>query len=99
MKEGDHHYYVYLMASRTRVLYCGMTNNIRRRTAEHKVGIVPGFTAEYRCERLVWFEQYHYVRNAIEREKQVKNWTRTKKILLIEEKNPSWSDLSEAWGK
>jgi putative endonuclease len=94
----DHHYYVYIVASRTRVLYCGMTNNVERRVAEHKAGTIPGFTANYLCERLVWFEHYHYVRNAIAREKQIKNWTRAKKILLIEEENSSWADLSEAWG-
>jgi putative endonuclease len=94
----DHHYYVYIVASRTRVLYCGVTNNVERRVPEHKAGIVPGFTANYLCERLVWFEHYRYVRNAIAREKQIKNWTRAKKIQLIEEENSSWADLSEAWG-
>ncbi len=96
MSRRDHHYYVYLMASRTRVLYCGMTNNLERRVEEHKAGTASEFTTDYLCERLVWFENFQYVRNAIEREKQIKNWTRAKKILLIEEKNSSWADLSEA---
>jgi len=97
MNSKEHHYYVYLMASRTRVLYCGMTNDLRRRTIQHNDGTLPGFTTTYRCERLVWYEHYRYVYNAIEREKQIKSWTRAKKILLIEDKKPSWSVLSEAW--
>jgi predicted GIY-YIG superfamily endonuclease len=66
------------------------------RVEEHKTGRTPGFTSDYRCERLVWFERYQYVRNAIAREKEIKNWTRAKKIALIEEQNPSWSDLSQS---
>ena len=95
----DHHYYVYMVSSRTHVLYCGMTNNLVRRLEEHRTGALPGFTADYRCGRLVWFEHFQYVRNAIEREKQIKSWTRAKKISLIEKTNPSWVDLSEAWRK
>ena len=59
--------------------------------------MIPGFTAQYRCHRLVWFEHYKYVYAALEREKQIKGWARAKKIELIERTNPSWSDLSEAW--
>ena len=59
--------------------------------------MIPGFTAKYRCHRLVWFEHYKYVYAALEREKQIKGWARAKKIELIERMNPSWSDLSEAW--
>jgi putative endonuclease len=95
----EHHYYVYLLSSRTRVLYCGITNDLKRRVAQHKAGDFPGFTSDFRCERLVWFEHFQYVLNAIAREKQIKSWTRAKKIALIEETNPSWSDLSEAWGE
>jgi putative endonuclease len=96
MRRRDHHYFVYLMARRTRVLYCGMTNSLDRRVSEHKTGATQGFTSDYRCERLVWFERYQYVRNAIAREKEIKSWTRAKKLALIEELNPSWSDLSES---
>jgi putative endonuclease len=95
MAKRDHHYYVYIVASRTHVLYCGITNSIRRRTGEHKDGLFPGFTAAYQCNRLVWFEQYQYVNNALAREKQIKGWVRAKKINLIEETNPTWADLSE----
>src|ERR1700760_5127913 len=98
MRRRDHHYFVYIMASRTRVLYCGMTNSLERRVSEHSAGTTPGFTSDYRCERLVWFERYQYVRNAIARETEIKTWTRAKKIALIEEQNPSRADLSESYG-
>jgi putative endonuclease len=97
MKKRDHHYYVYIIASRTRVLYCGVTNSVARRTQEHRESEIPGFTASYHCHRLVWFEHYQYVHNALKREKQIKGWNRAKKIQLIERTNPSWADLSEAW--
>ncbi|HEV2462176.1 MAG TPA: GIY-YIG nuclease family protein [Acidobacteriaceae bacterium] len=93
----EHCYFVYLMASRTRVLYCGMTNNLVRRVAEHKSGEIEGFSKMYQCHRLVWFERFQYVGNAIERERQIKNWRREKKIERIQETNPSWADLSEGW--
>jgi putative endonuclease len=97
MTKRDHHYYVYIIASRSRVLYCGMTNSVARRTGEHRGSSIPGFTANYQCHRLVWFEHYRYVHNALEREKQIKRWARAKKIELIERTNPSWADLSETW--
>ena len=99
MGRRDHHYFVYIVASRTHVLYCGMTNSLSRRVQEHRDGMFGGFTADYQCNRLVWFEQYQYVNNAISREKQIKRWARAKKIKLIEEINPTWADLSEGWGK
>ncbi len=97
MTERDHHYYVYIVASRTHVLYVGVTNNIRRRVEQHRTGDTAGFTATYQCHRLVWFESYKYVYNALNREKQVKRWGRAKKIWLIERTNPTWADLSEDW--
>ncbi len=97
MSPQEHHYYVYIVASRSHVLYCGVTNNIRHRVEEHREAAIPGFTEMYRCNRLVWFERYQYIRNAIEREKQIKRWRREKKIWLIEEMNPTWADLSEPW--
>ena len=78
MSKRDHHYYVYIVASRTRVLYCGLTNSVARRTEEHRAGLIPGFTADYKCHRLVWFEHYRYVHHAIDREKEIKRWTRAK---------------------
>lgn len=95
----EHRYYVYLMASRTRVLYCGMTNDLGRRVYEHKAGEFSGFSHDYRCSRLVWYEQFQYVDNAIAREKQIKGWRREKKLTLIQNMNSSWADLSDAWLK
>jgi putative endonuclease len=97
--EDEHHYHVYMMASRSHVLYVGVTNNVQRRTEEHREKEGPGFTGDYRCNRLVWFEHYRYIGNAISREKQIKRWGRAKKIWLIEQTNPTWADLSDAWKK
>jgi putative endonuclease len=93
----DHNYFVYLMASRSRNLYCGVTNGLRRRVIEHKDGTGEGFATSYNCNRLVWFEQFQYVNNAIAREKQIEQWRRDKKLHLIEGANPSWTDLAEGW--
>ena len=89
------HYFVYIMASRSGVLYVGVTNDIARRVVEHKEGIVPGFTKKYKVNRLVYFEETTDIRAAIAREKQIKRWRREKKIRLIEGVNPNWRDLSE----
>jgi putative endonuclease len=85
------------MASRSRVLYCGVTNNLQRRVKQHREGQSEGFSADYKCTRLVWFEPFQYVNYAIAREKQIKRWRREKKISLIEEANSSWEDLSQMW--
>ena len=90
-------YFVYIMASNSRVLYTGMTNNLERRVFEHKNRLVPGFSATYHCKRLVYFEEGNEVRSAIEREKQIKSWSRAKKIALIQRANPAWNDLSDGW--
>jgi len=88
-------YYVYIMSSPSRTLYTGMTNNLARRAHEHKAGLVPGFTTKYRITRLVYVEQTDDVRAAIAREKQIKSWSRAKKVALIESVNPQWHDLAE----
>ena len=88
---------VYIVASRSRTLYIGVTNNLRRRILQHKCKLLPGFTARYKCDRLVWFTNFEYVNNAIAMEKKLKGWLRSRKIALIEEKNPTWQDLSEGW--
>ncbi len=90
-------FFVYLMANVARTLYTGMTNDLIRRVLEHKSGNFPGFTAKYRLTRLVYFESTPYVLNAIEREKQIKAWTRAKRVELIESMNPEWRDLSVEW--
>jgi len=92
-------YYTYIVASRTHVLYIGVTGRIEARVSEHKTKYFPGFTADYNCCRLVWYERYASPARAIAREKQIKGWTRAKKIALIERMNPTWIDLSEDWGK
>jgi putative endonuclease len=86
-------YYLYITSSYTRTLYIGVTNNLLRRIGEHKSHLIPGFTSQYQVDRLVYFEEYADVREAIAREKQVKRWSRAKKEHLIESVNPQWEDL------
>ena len=88
-------YYTYIMASRSRVLYIGVTNDLRRRVNEHKSALTPGFTAKYRVNRLVHFEEFAWILDAIAREKELKGWKRSRKISLIESRNPTWDDLAE----
>ena len=90
-------YYVYIMASRSRVLYTGVTNDLARRVHEHKGSLIPGFTSTYRVTRLVFFEEFTDVRDAIAREKQIKGWVRARKVRLIEAHNPTWEDHAEHW--
>jgi putative endonuclease len=92
-------YCVYILASRSRTLYTGVTNNLERRTVEHHDGLVPGFTTRYKIFRLVHFEVFGDIRSAIAREKEIKAWRREKKIGLIARHNPTWEDLAEALGK
>ena len=86
---------MYIMASRSRVLYTGVTNDLGRRVNEHKQGLIAGFTQRYRTKRLVYFQEHADIRDAIAREKQIKGWVRSRKIKLIEEGNPTWDDLAE----
>jgi putative endonuclease len=95
----EHRYSVYIMASRSHNFYVGVTNNIARRVREHKDHTFEGFTARYNIDRLVWYQVFGDVYAAIAREKQLKRWRREKKIQLIEDKNPTWQDLSAEWGK
>ena len=90
-------YFVYIMASKGRTLYVGVTSNIERRVYEHKHKLTPGFTSKYNIDRLVYVEVFPYVNDAIGREKEIKRWSRAKKIALIEYENPTWRDLSVAW--
>ena len=89
-------YFVYIMTNRS-TLYTGVTGNLMRRVREHKSGDGSNFTGKYRLDRLVYFERFEDIRNAIEREKQIKGWLRCKKINLIVSVNPEWSDLSQEW--
>ena len=90
-------YCVYIMASKSRTLYTGVTNNLERRVLEHRRKLVPGFTARYNIDRLVFFEVCGDPRAAISREKQIKGWTRLRKVALIESLNRDWKDLSDGW--
>jgi putative endonuclease len=93
-----HCYYVYLMTNKSNhVLYTGVTNNLERRVLEHKSKLNPGFTTRYNCNKLVYFEEFQWVDEAIAREKQIKAGSRQKKINLIESVNPYWNDLSLDW--
>jgi putative endonuclease len=85
------------MASKSRVLYTGVTNNLERRVYEHENKLVEGFTRKYNVNRLVFFEETTDVYAALNREKQIKGWLRSKKIALIESVNPQWKDLSLDW--
>lgn len=85
-------YYVYIMSSLSGILYVGVTGDLERRAREHKNGGLEGFTKKYRCHRLVYYEEFRYVDRALEREKQLKNWSRGKKVRLIEALNPKWED-------
>jgi putative endonuclease len=93
----DHNYFAYIVASRSRTIYIGVTNNLLKRISQHKQKTFPGFTATYNCDRLVWFERFEYVNNAIRRDTQLKGWRRARKIALIEQTNPTWEDLSASW--
>ena len=92
-------YFVYIMASKSRVLYVGLTNDLVRRVWQHQHDHVRGFVSSYNVHRLVYYECFQYVGNAIAREKQIKGWLRRKKIALIGPLNPTWEDLSERWFK
>ena len=87
-------YFVYIVASRSRRLYTGVTNDLVRRVSAHKGKRSPGFTARYNISRLVYFEETNDAREAIAREKQIKGWLRKKKVALIESVNPVWEDLA-----
>ena len=90
-------YFVYILGSISGTLYIGVTGSLRRRVWQHKEHAVEGFTSKYDVTRLLYFETYHQVGNAIAREKQLKGWRREKKVALIEKNNPRWEDLSREW--
>jgi putative endonuclease len=97
MSSSGTSYFVYIVASPSRTTYIGITNDLVRRVHEHQMKEIPGFTATYHVNRLVWFEEFADPATAISREKQLKGWRREKKIRLIESMNPYWNDLSLAW--
>ncbi|MGZ3758078.1 MAG: GIY-YIG nuclease family protein [Mucilaginibacter sp.] len=93
-----YNFYTYILTnSSKKVLYTGVTNNLERRLYEHYFGVdqKESFTNKYKCYYLVWYERYQYVNHAIEREKEIKGWLRSKKVKLIEEENPDWTFLNK----
>jgi putative endonuclease len=91
----DKTFHVYILAGESGVLYTGMTNNLIRRIGEHKQKKIPGFIAKYNVNKRVWFEAHGRATSAIAREKQIKGWSRAKKVALFEATNPHWKDLTE----
>jgi putative endonuclease len=93
----NHNYYIYILTNHTNtVLYTGVTNNLSRRIFEHKNQLTKGFTSKYNTDKLVYFEHFADINNAIEREKQIKAGSRQKKIHLIEKENKQWIDLYDS---
>ncbi len=90
-------YYVYIMTNKSRTLYTGMTNDLERRVYQHKNRLIQGFTYKYNITRLVWYDDFDDVEQAVEGEKKIKGWLRSKKIALIESTNPEWKDLARDW--
>jgi putative endonuclease len=90
-------YYVYILSNKSKTIYTGVTNDLRRRLYEHKNKTVKGFTSKYNINKLVYYEESGDIKAAIAREKQLKGWLRIKKIQLIESQNPNWEDLTKNW--
>ena len=88
-------YWIYFLTNKSFTLYVGVTNNLIKRLWEHQQGILEGFTKKYKINKLIYFEEYQYIEKAIERERQVKGWTRKKKLDLVKSKNPNFEDLSK----
>jgi putative endonuclease len=95
----DHHrnYRTYILGSLSGILYIGVTGNLHKRIFDHKFNKIEGFTHDYKIHRLLYWESFGDVLNAIDREKQLKGWGREKKIALIKSTNPHWLDLSKDW--
>jgi len=96
MPTREYAFYVYILSSRSRNLYIGITNSLRARIAQHRTNPAGSHTAHYNINRLIYFERFQYIRTAIARETELKKWTRQKKLALIEKLNPTWNDLAAA---
>lgn len=95
--QNSHIYYVYIMPNNAGITYVGVTNDLERRVAEHKIGKFSGFSKVHGTHKLVFYEEFEYIYDAIAREKQIKSWRKVKKRKLIVEFNPKWTDLSAGW--
>jgi putative endonuclease len=93
----EYHFYVYILSSKSRTIYVGLTNNLFSRVMEHRAAKFGSYTARYRITRLVYVEKYKYINDAIAREKQLKDWRRERKVALIDADNPTWDDLANGW--
>ncbi len=90
--------YVYFMTNKNNtVIYIGVTSNLIKRIYEHKAKVYKGFTYKYNCNKLVYYEEFSNIHDAIKREKQIKAGNRKRKDILINTVNPDWKDLSEGW--
>ncbi len=90
-------YYVYILSNYSKMLYIGVTNDLERRVYEHKNKLIEGYSKRYNLFQLVYYESTHDIGRAIEREIQLKGWTRAKKVNLIYKSNPYWYDLAADW--
>jgi len=98
MKGNNHQYYIYILSNKKNgTLYIGVSKDLESRIFEHKNKQVKGFTSRYGLDKLLYFEQFQFIDDAIKREKQLKNWSRQWKIDLIEKDNIEWNDLSFDW--
>jgi putative endonuclease len=93
------HYHVYMLASKSRTLYVGITGSLMARVLRHRSGEGSAFTRKYRANRLVWYQSFESVGHAIARETEIKAWRREKKVALIIVSNPTWEDQAADWGK
>jgi putative endonuclease len=89
------HFYVYILSSLSGTLYVGLTNNLKKRIEEHRLGLVDSFTRKYKVNRLMYYEIFRHADAAAVREKQIKKYRREKKIALFAQSNPHWEDLSK----
>ena len=98
MRSGpDSALYVYILGSLSRVLYTGRTSDLHGRVYQHKSGMLPGFTSRYRVNRLDWFDMHESISAGVDREREIKSWRRSKKVVLIESDNDAWLDLAAGW--
>lgn len=88
-------YFVYILTNKSNTLYVGVTNDLNRRLYEHKNKLIPGFTQKYNLDKLVYFNEFNRIEEAIGAEKKIKSWTRKKKMELIKTINPTFKDLSQ----